>query len=285
MKKIIALCAVLVASLAIAEPASVPHTFKDDSPAVADEVNANFQSLLNVLGGMKRLYLYQNSAIVGSAISAVIVNVVKLNSSYLVMVDKPRGDSTIYLRSFFDDLYYESYDCSGATYTTETVEVDLLVGEVGAVVAVGDQAYYQDFSGTPATPTIHSALLDGSCRGPLSAYLPNFAQASTYSGGDGVCAGWTPATEYVIETSTCGDGVVDFDCSPLSRSPVCQTYDQYLEGYSNYNYGRDFFGLDETKSLYPLILNNPAVTGITTQPCTYKSERAVCLPNASLVTE
>ena len=158
MKKIIALCAVLVASSAIAEPASVPHTFKDDSPAVADEVNANFQSLLNVLGGMKRLYLYQNSVMVGSAVSAVIVNVVKLNSSYLVMVDKPRGDSTIYLRSFFDELYYEGYDCSGATYTTETVEVDLLVGEVGAVVAVGDRAYYQDFSGTPATPTVHSAL-------------------------------------------------------------------------------------------------------------------------------
>ena len=50
-------------------------------------------------------------------------------------------------------------------------------------------------------------------------------------------------------------------------------------------HSRDFFGLDASKSLYPLILNNPTVTGITTQACTYKSEPAVCLPNASLVTE
>ena len=282
MKKIIALCVVLVASSAIAEPASVPHTFKDDSPAVADEVNANFQSLLNVLGGMKRLYLYQNSVMVGSAVSAVIVNVVKLNSSYLVMVEKPRGDPTIYLRSFFDELYYEGYDCSGATYTTETVEIDLLVGEVGAVVAVGDRAYYQDFSGTPATPTVYSALLNNygvpgmSCRGPLST---GFAQASTYSGGDGPCAGWTPATEYVQETV-----IYDGTDYPYLETPVCQTYDQYLESYSNYG-SRDFFGLDESDSLYPLTLNNPAVTGITTQACIYKSEPAVCLPNASLVTE
>ena len=283
MKKIIALYAVLVISPAIAEPASVPHTFKDDSPAVADEVNANFQSLLNVLGGMKRLYLYQNSVMVGSAVSAVIVNVVKLNSSYLVMVDKPRGDSTIYLRSFFDYLYYESYDCSGATYTTETVEVDLLVGEVGAVVAVGDQAYYQDFSDTPATPTVYSALLQNygvggqSCRGPLS---EGFAQASKYSDGDGPCAGWAPATEYVRERY-----VGDY-WPPQLPPNECQTWGQFLESNANSNYGsRDYFNLDETKSLYPLTLNNPTVTGITTQACIYKSEPAVCLPNASLVTE
>ena len=273
MKKIIALYTVLVISPAIAEPASVPHTFKSDSPAVADEVNAIFQSLLNVLGGMKRLYLYQNSVMVGTAVSAVIINVLKLNSSYLVMVDKPRGDSAIYLRSFFDRLYYEDYDCSGATYTTETVEVDLLVGEVGAVVAVRDQAYYQDFSVTAATPTVHSSSRDGTCQGPLSV---GFAQASTYSGGDGPCAGWTPATEYVRESFI-------YDYPPYVATPVCQTYDQYLESYSNGS--RDFFGLDETKSLYPLILNNPAVTGMTTQACTYKSKPAVCLPNASLVTE
>jgi len=269
MKKIIVLYAVLVISPALAEPASVPHTFNDGSPAVADEVNANFQSLLNVLGGMKRLYLYQNSVMVGSAVSAVIVNVVKLNSSYLVMVDKPRGDSTIYLRSFFDDLYYESYDCSGATYTTETVEVDMLVGEVGAVVAVGDQAYYQDFSDTPATPTVYSALLKNygvsgrSCRGPLYA---GFAQASTYSGGDGPCAGWTPATEYVRESFS------------------CQTWDQYLESYRQ-SEGRDYFDLDASKTLYPLIWNNPAGTGIPPQHCTYKSEPAVCRPMAPLDTD
>ena len=66
----------------------------------------------------------------------------------------------------------------------------------------------------------------------------------------------------------------------------CQTWGQFLESNANSNYGsRDYFNLDETKSLYPLTLNNPTVTGITTQACIYKSEPAVCLPNASLVTE
>lgn len=273
MKKIVALYAVLVISPAIAEPASVPHTFNDGSPAIADEVNANFQSILKVLGGMKRQHLYQNSALVGSA---VIANVLKLNSSYLTIVEKPRGDSTIYLREFFDDLFYETYDCTGVAYTTETVEIDLLIGEIGAVVAVGDQAYYQDFSVTAATPTVNSRQLKkGFCRGPLS---EGFAQASTYSDGDGPCAGWAPATEYVQE-----DVIYDYTEYPYLETPVCQSWEQHLESYSNSGYS--FLGLNTSKSLYRLVLNNPAVTGITTQPCTYKSEPAVCLPNASLVAE
>ena len=247
MKKVLALCAVVAASPTMAEPADVPNIFLDGSPAVAEEVNANFQAIVNVLGGIKRQHLYQNSTQVGSAFLA---NIMLLNSGYLTAVEKFHSDTNIYLTELLNVRYHVSGNCTGIAYTDKTIKHDLGLGEVGIVAAVAGQAYYQTFPATAVSVELQSVFEDGACTG-----RDNFTPASTFQSGP--CLSWPIKSQLVRD-----------------RTYWCESWDAFVL------YG----GLLEGP-VYPLAPNGSAVTGIMTHDCSHESKPAVCLTNASIVTE
>ena len=294
---------VLHTAAVLAEPVTVPHTFSPNTPAKASEVNANMQALADAIKNIKNVNLYQNNVKIGSS---VLANLIKLNSGYLVVASKKKGATNIYLKSGMDALYYTSNNCSGTTYAAKGLTEDLLVGEVGAIGAFRDQAYYMNTPATPVNNLYVNSLKedDGICIN-VSQYVltTNAACDLTHDAGGNPIPLRGNLITYLLAGPSCNIWTQAGQKQSGDTMTVCQQYDDdnswQLNQISSQCPGStiqsgtvlpqldiDLDNIGKLPEAYAVLPNNPAVTGITTSACTnLKGKPAVCIANAQLKNE
>ena len=122
-----------------AEQASVPHEFRAGDPAKSSEVNENFGAILEAIGRITSLHLYQDGAHKGRS---VLLNVMLLDSGYATLVFQEPGNPVVYLIEHGSlGAWYASNDCSGQGYVRDPV----LEFDTGS----GEQGYLVQFDSTP----------------------------------------------------------------------------------------------------------------------------------------
>jgi hypothetical protein len=219
---------------------------------VAADVNENLQALATAIQGIKSISLYQNNVKIGKSL---LLTLIKLNSGYVTMVSKDHASANIYLKNGARDLFYASNNCTGTMYVPNTLKTDLISGEMGVVTGAGDNAIFVQIPSTPTANFWYNSLKhDGVCR-DVSAYV-------TPSQQDCIDNNWN-AFLRVKEVDMGGY----YDCQWLAWS------------------GR---GTEEEilAHAYPVQLNNPAVTGISTTACVNgEGKTAVCVTNGELRSE
>lgn len=116
-----------------AEQASVPHEFRAGDPAKSSEVNENFGAILEAIGRITSLHLYQDGA---HKARSVLLNVMLLDSGYGSAVFQEPGNPAVYLIEHGSlGAWYASSDCSGQGYVRDpVVEFDTGSGEQGYLV-------------------------------------------------------------------------------------------------------------------------------------------------------
>lgn len=283
-----------------AEQVDLPHTFTPNTPAKASEVNDNMAALADALGNLKRINLYQNNVKIGSSIFA---NLIKLNTDYVAVVSKKKGDNRIFLKQGPEVLYYTD-SAPGVAYTNKTMNEDLLSGEVGLIVGFLHDAYYMSTPATPTTVSVSSFLDKKGAFVSIDGYTANAACGTmldaggtsrnircnrvTYTLNGCPYSGCWLDGQYLSNGSTY-TLVQRFDKKNYSYSQMMSSFPSST--ISSGNLILDVFTekLDATGYLvnaYALTSNNPAVTGVTTTGCIdQKNRMAVCLPNAQLLSE
>ena len=94
-----------------AEQASVPHEFRAGDPAKSSEVNENFGAILEAIGRITSLHLYQDGA---HKARSVLLNVMLLDSGYGTAVFQAPGNPLVYLIQHGDlGPWWTSTNCTG----------------------------------------------------------------------------------------------------------------------------------------------------------------------------
>lgn len=298
--------------MAFAEPVTVPHAFTPNTPAKASEVNSNLQALATAINNLKHVKLYQNNVKVGSS---VLINLVKLDSGYLVLADKKKASANIYVAKALDTLVYTTNNCTGTAYTGRTLEEDIGSGEIGVIAGYRDTAYYMNTTLPPVNNLYANSVKDenGICHDisqygsevPASecttdAYILQALSASTIRAN--VITYSSASYNWYMNQDNDADGFIKV-CQTYTDQDLWWGYAAFRNYYSNatpevgtplpdidYHVGRmlsDAVGITgRLERAYAVIPNNPSVTGVTTAACIdNKGRPAVCLPNAQLVSE
>jgi len=151
MKKLFVLALTLSSTFAVAEPLTTPHTFTSGTPALASEVNENFQAHQNAINEISNHlnnaqfspFLYVNGVKLGVLVYGD--SLFKLNSGYMCKVRSTEGyglgspyvTEGGYKPVVLDDLlsyqYFESTNCSGQRYITDRITLSFDGGFSAAV--------------------------------------------------------------------------------------------------------------------------------------------------------
>lgn len=290
----------------IAEPVNLPHTFTPSTPAKASEVNANLDALATAIGNLKRTNLYVGGSKMGNSILA---NLIKLNSGYVVLLSKKKGNADVFLASGMNRLFFTGSNGTGTAYIDRGLTEDLLSGELGFLAGFRNQAYYINTPATPTTISVNSFWdRDAAQYVSIAGYTANAACGTLQDAGGttrnvrcnrvtftlGGCQGsfWDPATG---QPKNNGDTVVvtqryDRTTYPTYDTVMSQCPSSVITSGSVINPEVRTKTLDATGyvvNAYALTPNDSGVTGITTRACVdHKNRPAVCLPtNAQLVSE
>ena len=148
-----------------AEEVTLPHDFQPNTPAKANEVNENFNAIVQALANLSSLVMYENNQVVGKS---VLHNIFKLNSNYLTVAQSYSGDPNIYVgrAKGGGTLYFSNNDCTGNTYLSGAVfDIELYLGEAGYIFGVdgADEAYVGGLSTSEQIQTVNSVKFGTNC--------------------------------------------------------------------------------------------------------------------------